>query len=395
MGIKVFLYKKRIFLFKSFVIMASIALFFIIGELYLKYAEKRHMDYANPQKGSLGKAGFLKENFDEFVVGGHYGSKVRWKNNSAGFRSDREFSEKPMPGVLRILSMGDSFTAGYRVGQEETFSFLLEKWIQSKYGKAEVLISAIEEPVYGLEYLKSFGQFYHPHIAFLGITLGNDIAQSLAHLGPEGVGFKHGLEKYEIPKQCLNTINWVTEALLTIKSFQRRSRILNMIFNQSSAIASWYGEFKNPKLFDALNGLGNYLKSSPHEIDEAYHALFKTLLAYKAFCQEKGILFVVAIFPQRFQLQPDDWDRTVNAYRLKESCFNLQLPNIRIMRFCEENSIRCIDPTDAMAQEHQKNGKSLYFQRGDMHWNKFGHRAFFKSIQGPFSKIIVKALDII
>ena len=111
---------------------------------------------------------------------------MRWHNNASGFRNDQEFSQEPPPGVLRILSLGDSFVAGYRVGQEETFSFLSEQWINQKLGKCEVLVSEIEEPITGLYYLSKSGLAFHPHIVLLGVTIGNDIAQSYIALDPNG-----------------------------------------------------------------------------------------------------------------------------------------------------------------------------------------------------------------
>ena len=96
-----------------------------------------------------------------------------------GFRNDQEFSPKPAQNTLRILAMGDSFMAGYRVGQESTLPFLQEKGLKSQE-KIEVLNSMIESPSTGLVYLEKFGHSYHPHATILGITLGNDIQQSFS-----------------------------------------------------------------------------------------------------------------------------------------------------------------------------------------------------------------------
>ena len=82
--------------------------------------------------------------------------------------------------------MGDSFVAGYRVGQEETFSFLCEQWVKQHLGTSEVLVSEIEEPTTALYYLNKFGLTFHPHIVILGITLGNDIVQSYIGMDPKG-----------------------------------------------------------------------------------------------------------------------------------------------------------------------------------------------------------------
>ena len=115
-----------------------------------------------------------------------YGGKVRWTNNAAGFRSDREFTPEPRPGVLRILSLGDSFTAGYRVGQDETFSSLQEQWINRKYGQAEIMVAETSDPANALYYLDQFGLQLKPQIVLLGITLGNDISQTYQSLDPQG-----------------------------------------------------------------------------------------------------------------------------------------------------------------------------------------------------------------
>ena len=143
-------------------------------------------DYGDTMRSEgLGPGGYLRENLTTYVTNG-LGGRVRWTNNSMGFRSDREFSHQRPPGVLRILSLGDSFTAGYRVGQEETFSHLQERWINQNYGKAEVLVAEIEEPTAALYYLVKFGIKMNPDVVLLGITLGNDIAESYVGLDPKG-----------------------------------------------------------------------------------------------------------------------------------------------------------------------------------------------------------------
>ena len=64
------------------------------------------------------------------------------------------------------------------MGQKETFSALLEEWINRHYGKCEVLVAETEEPATALYYLDHFGVKFHPDLVLLGITLGNDIAQT-------------------------------------------------------------------------------------------------------------------------------------------------------------------------------------------------------------------------
>lgn len=55
--------------------------------------------------------------------GGRYTIKI----NSAGIRSDREYTRDKPPGVYRILAFGDSMSAGQFVSNEHRFSEILER----------------------------------------------------------------------------------------------------------------------------------------------------------------------------------------------------------------------------------------------------------------------------
>ena len=66
----------------------------------------------------------LKKNFNGYVIDS-LGNEILWINNSDGFRNEKEFSRGSNYDVLRILSLGGSFTGGFRIGQTKTFSFLI------------------------------------------------------------------------------------------------------------------------------------------------------------------------------------------------------------------------------------------------------------------------------
>jgi hypothetical protein len=137
-----------------------------------------------------------------------------------------------------------------------------------------------------------------------------------------------------------------------------------------------------------MHGLGFFLEQAPEDIEEAYGRLFRVLSAYQTLLDTLGTGLVVAIFPQRFQVQPRDWQMVVAEYGLEESCFDLMAPNRRILSFCEERSITVIDPTRAMAADHRATGADLYQLRGDMHWNARGHRAFFDALTRALSDLV-------
>lgn len=356
----------------------------------------------------LGRGGFLKPHFKAYVKDG-LGGEVRWQNNSHGFRNDREFSRFPRASVVRIISIGDSFTAGMRVGQEDTFSYLLEQWLRKNRLPAEVLISCTEDPVYGHEWLKRYGADYKPDIVLMGVTLGNDIAQSYIRLHPRWIGFRKGLKNLFAPERChirtdgdalpgrapgwsLN-VSQVMERfpLSRIRALGLLRRVLVSPSAMPQAIFSWGHSDLPPgriRLFDACDGLGMFIKDSPGIIDEAYHRLFRTLEATKAFADSRGIVVVLMLFPQRYQVQSPDWCETIRAYQLNPDAFDLNGPNRRIREFCERNAIPLIDPLHHMKQTWDRDRVPLYLPGGDMHWNREGHKVFFDSAKERVADIV-------
>ncbi|HEX9944241.1 MAG TPA: hypothetical protein VGG03_19695, partial [Thermoanaerobaculia bacterium] len=285
------------------------------------------------RKGGLGPAGYLAEGF-RGLVSDEYGRPVEWIHNSAGFRSRREFAREPPPGTLRILILGDSFVAGYRMGQDDTFGALLERWLREsgEHRDVEVLLAATEEPATSLYYLERWGLSWKPHLVLLGLTLGNDIAQVYFTLGPQAAyrfSDRQGSPGLEInpaanhdarlplvqhpllPPECWrpgsgHEPDWLHRshkagegrfhlaALFSAWLAERRER------RAPQAIVSTWGAYRDPRLFDG-NGLGMYLQPPPRKIALAYHRLFLVLRGYRDLCRQHGVACAAAVFPQRFQ----------------------------------------------------------------------------------------------
>jgi hypothetical protein len=380
-------FRKKV-VFASVTFGVTLVLAFLVAEATIQVIDRllrsvkpveSSLDYSSTwREGGMGRGGFLKEGFSGDVLDG-YGGTVRWVNNSAGFRSEQDFSERPEAGVLRILSLGDSFVAGYRVAQGKTISDLVELQLEKEGVPCEMLISCVENPHRGLDYLRDHGHEWKPHAVLLGITLGNDIAQDYASLDPEQIGFRHGLENQELPSYCLSR----TERPLFERAFswlRRRSRLLGRVFPETAPIVAWYGANERHKMFDPCHGLGFYIVQSPPIIQEAYRRHCRVLSDYHDFCRERKILFVVLLFPQRFQVQPKDWRATVAHYQLNPDSFDLRLPNKRIGQFCEEARIPVVDPTEHMTDVNRREGLDMYLPRGDMHWSEKGHSQCFKGV---------------
>lgn len=100
--------------------------------------------------------------------------------NAQGMRADVDYAYERPPGRLRVISLGDSYTVGYEVDVEQTFSSVLERELRAAGLDAEVLncgmsgCSNAEELLYlERELLK-----YEPDVVICSFY-GNDLADNV------------------------------------------------------------------------------------------------------------------------------------------------------------------------------------------------------------------------
>jgi lysophospholipase L1-like esterase len=110
---------------------------------------------------------------------------VEFDTNSKGLR-DREIPYARTPGVRRILMLGDSFTVGWGVAFDETFSKRIERAYAERGEKVEVINTGVGNynTIQEVEYFLTEGYKYNPDIVVLNYTF-ND-AEPVPHERPPG-----------------------------------------------------------------------------------------------------------------------------------------------------------------------------------------------------------------
>lgn len=105
---------------------------------------------------------------------------VRFRINSRGLRADQEYSYDKPPGVRRIVSLGDSFTIGYEVEVEETFSAVLEAHLRADGRRVEVLNAGVSgySNAEACLYLERELFRYDPDVVLLSFY-GNDLVDNV------------------------------------------------------------------------------------------------------------------------------------------------------------------------------------------------------------------------
>jgi hypothetical protein len=100
--------------------------------------------------------------------------------NAQGFRDDNDYKYTKTPGTFRVLVLGDSHTAGFEVDQEATFPEVIERYLQIRGVRAEVLNTGISGfgTAEQLAFLENEGVRYRPDVIVLGF-FANDYEDSV------------------------------------------------------------------------------------------------------------------------------------------------------------------------------------------------------------------------
>jgi lysophospholipase L1-like esterase len=100
--------------------------------------------------------------------------------NAQGFRDTSDFGYEKPAGVLRVLVLGDSFTIGYEVAQDETYSAVLERYLHKRGLDAQVINAGMSgnSTAEALVFLENEGLKYDPDVVVLGFYW-NDLEDNI------------------------------------------------------------------------------------------------------------------------------------------------------------------------------------------------------------------------
>jgi hypothetical protein len=231
--------------------------------------------------------------------------------NSKGLRNTVEFPYKKPGGTLRVLSLGDSQTQGYEVGQESTFSAVLENFLNARGVHAEVLDAGVSgfSTAEELAFLENEGYRYEPDVVVLAFY-ANDFLDNV----------RAGLFRLKAPDQLVEgkfeyipgvkAQNFIY-AIPGVKWLGENSYFYSLLFNrtweffkaQSTSRAQ-----KKPAKDSGAASASNEPPTAGEEFEAAVatpsgHSAYEIRLAIalikrtQAYCTDKGIRLIVVDVP--------------------------------------------------------------------------------------------------
>src|SRR5882672_4747890 len=213
----------------------------------------------------------------------------RFVTNNRGLRDTRNFAyDKPL-GVLRVLSLGDSHTQGYEVRQEATFSAVLERYLESRSVRAQVLNAGVSgfSTAEELAYLISEGYKYKPDVVVLGFyanDLGDNLKAGLFALDEKGRVVEE--KRSHLPGVTMQNVIY---AIPGVRWLSENSYFYSLAFN-----GVWvFFKSRLEKQAKFESAIGSTAGSSRYETDLALGLLERM----GRFCADRNIRLIVVDIP--------------------------------------------------------------------------------------------------
>ena len=291
-----------------------------------------------------------------------------YTTNTLGLRN-REIRLNKQPGVTRIALAGDSFTWGWGVNDDETFAALLE------VGRSDRETINLGVIGYGLvqemHYFRRVGAQFKPDVLLLAFC-ENDVVSATHDFLARPTHHGHETTPHE-PRGVARLKRLLSDSSATY-------RLLNgVVRSHHGLMRIAVGLHLKDSYDDVLDdNLAPFLKTYPPALESQWSATLAQLLDFKALADAGGARFIVAIIPALQSIDINALRQSIAATRYEVGDFDLARPYRALSKFCLENGIELVDPTETFSKA-QSNGTVLYL-RGDMHFSAAGHRIFAKSI---------------
>jgi len=264
----------------------------------------------------------LKPNLELKLWHDETGHLVDFRSNSLGFRG-KEISIPKPPGTIRVLVLGDSVTLQTALPEDETYTDLAGKILSASF-KVEVINAAVtgvglmEE----IGILKENGLRVQPDVVLLGFYLNDSrpawgFEKEYYKLSPRLIEFSKTIEQYSY------LYKWIWKRLLA-RRYMRKDL---------ASIWDWtrdynQGGWKTSKA-DYLKVIqGAKLDFGSAWQEKSWDTIYSGLDELAGLGEKNNFKLMVLIFPATIQVKSE---------------FGDDYPQQKMMAYCREHSVPCLD----------------------------------------------------
>ncbi len=307
-------------------------------------------------------------------------SSVIVETNKYGFR-DKDYSMNEIDNTdFLILGLGDSFTFGAYVEENETFLNILEEELNKQNVNSIVVNAGLGG--YGIiqehRVAKKYVPIFKPDIVVLNYFIGNDIRDD-HNFNKSDEWFL--VDGYLVASESRRNIFYkINKNLNHLYIYKYIKRILsgNPIAYKIVGLIR-----KNKRLTIDYD---QFTKEYSPEMNEDWLRTRNELEQLNNYLKSKNIIFVIVIIPSQPQINEDVQKLVALSSNMELDDFDFRKVNKLLEEFCNENDIILIDTTSFMEEDPVR-----YYFKLDGHWNREGHKLAGKII---FNQIINKIQNV-
>lgn len=309
---------------------------------------------------------------------GHYQMGIPAVANSHGHR-DGEVTLKKPPGVFRILVLGDSFTVGANVRQEEAYPKVLEKRLKEVYGpRVQVVNAGVGgwQPFQYAQYFEHYGYQFEPDLILIGFFVGNDTFD--ANSSTEKINT--AILGHTISPDA------ATRPFIKLRVFlYEHSNLARLLLNRGAAppptfIRKQCDEFTEWYLAIQRARMPNHLRYNSAQRDKAQNAVNQI----RRIRDRAGdfVQVVVALLPDENQVNQTLQKCILQANDIPE--YDFKMPQSMLIEMFSEIGIPTIGVLPAVLADH----RCLYMN--DTHWIPEGHELAASAILEELAPILAR-----
>ncbi|RIK96466.1 MAG: hypothetical protein DCC71_22420 [Proteobacteria bacterium] len=287
--------------------------------------------------------------------------------NSHGFR-DGEFEVPKPPGRFRILALGDSFTEGMQVHDEETFSERIEAALRGDGRDVDVLNLGVSGMGTSdeLALLRIWGPRLEPDLVMVFFCLANDVRNNVQSDLCRMEGGRVVCRQPERPSPRRLAIARLRARLATHSQLYQLMRAATVapFFQQIGLRASVPPESTPAMPF----GTDLFLEQEPPYLADGMRLTEGALRELKDASAELGAELWLVLIPTRGQVEDPGWEALV---REDGRALRRDQPQRAMAAMAERVGIPLVDLYDDFVATDRE-GRRLYW-RLDSHFNALGH----------------------
>ncbi len=313
-------------------------------------------------------------------------NKVYMGINSLGFRDDEFTKEKP-ENIYRIMILGDSFTFGKGVNNNETYPYHLEKLLNQRlnannYQVINAGFAFGSSPDSYYAFMRQESPEYKSDMVLVGYFVRNDFIDLFENKWTE---VEDGLPlKVQSRSRMVDAQGFFRLKSLSFKykiPILRNSHLFQLIadrFNLDILYQRLYKTilkkldvpvFENFRKNPVFDHPSIYKNQFNDQLLEKFNLSMKLLGAMKTLCQKRGIKFKVIVIPTGVQTNPKTWKHVFKDQLPYPEDLDQVYPQKRIINYLQNNKIEYLN----LLPSFRKLGNKAYFGIGDGHWNPIGN----------------------